>query len=506
LQATNSIDGILSRRTKICNIGFIALAAAGLFRALAKTDADPDLWGHLRFALDVLKTGQIRAVDCYSYTTAGQTWINHEWLSETLFGLAWTMGGTIGLQILKIVVGFAILGLLFRFLTSLGIPPLRAVILLIISFLMLMPTAFAVRPHMFTSLGFAFTMIILYQAESGQYKQLWTLPLIFAAWVNLHGGFLAGAAMVALWAFFHFLGNYRQWSKFLPPLIISAGATLLNPYGIKLPWFLLHTATVKRPEITEWSSLHPISITGGIYTALLAISVLGLVYSRRPKLKNLVVLFAISAILPFIAIRHVNLFAVAAVVFVGDHAADAWDRLWRSPSRTFTVKNWLVAILPALAAIFIFLPSLRMIDKINVDKKFYPVTAVAILKNSQAEGNLATSFNWGEYILGHLGPRIKVMMDGRRETVYHPEIYNQYISFNYGLHEWDEILKKFPTEMALLETGSASCNLLALKPEWQLIYKDEVSSLFVKKDSRWLEPIRKAAEATKPLAGDIYFP
>jgi hypothetical protein len=29
-----------------------------------------------------------------------------------------------------------------------------------------------------------------------------------------------------------------------------------------------------------------------------------------------------------------------------------------------------------------------------------------------------TSFNWGEYAIWHLGPRLRVSIDGRRETVY----------------------------------------------------------------------------------------
>jgi hypothetical protein len=29
-----------------------------------------------------------------------------------------------------------------------------------------------------------------------------------------------------------------------------------------------------------------------------------------------------------------------------------------------------------------------------------------------------TFFDWGEYALWHLGPRLKISMDGRRETIY----------------------------------------------------------------------------------------
>ena len=42
-----------------------------LFR-LIPTEADPDLWGHLRFGLDTLSTGLIVRADIYSYLSGDQ--------------------------------------------------------------------------------------------------------------------------------------------------------------------------------------------------------------------------------------------------------------------------------------------------------------------------------------------------------------------------------------------------------------------------------------------------
>jgi hypothetical protein len=40
------------------------------------------------------------------------------------------------------------------------------------------------------------------------------------------------------------------------------------------------------------------------------------------------------------------------------------------------------------------------------------------LRDNHAEGRLLVYFDWGEYVLWHLGPGLKVSIDGRRETVY----------------------------------------------------------------------------------------
>ena len=41
--------------------------------------------------------------------------------------------------------------------------------------------------------------------------------------------------------------------------------------------------------------------------------------------------------------------------------------------------------------------------------------------SSAPPGRLVTAFDWGQYAIWHLGPRIRVSIDGRRETIYSHE-------------------------------------------------------------------------------------
>ena len=88
------------------------LAVSLLCFVTVPTQADPDLWGHLRFGLDMLQTHSIPAVDPYSSTAAGASWIDHEWLAELLFALAWT-GGPAGLVALKVILALSTAALCF---------------------------------------------------------------------------------------------------------------------------------------------------------------------------------------------------------------------------------------------------------------------------------------------------------------------------------------------------------------------------------------------------------
>jgi hypothetical protein len=128
-----------------------------------------------------------------------------------------------------------------------------------------------------------------------------------------------------------------------------------------------------------------------------------------------------------------------------------------------------------------------------------PVRAVALLKQSNAAGNMAVHFDWGEYVLWHLSPQIKVSIDGRRETVYSDPIYAENLRFTSGLGDWDAILKRHPTDLALLSKTYPIFNLMKLTPGWTLAYEDPMSGLFVRHGSPSEEKLRVTK---KPDASD----
>src|SRR5687768_10146322 len=82
-----------------------------LLAVVTYTRADPDLWGHLRFGLDILHDGALPARDPYSFT-ADRPWINHEWAAEVLTAIAFRMAGPGGLVGLKVAVIGGVLWLL----------------------------------------------------------------------------------------------------------------------------------------------------------------------------------------------------------------------------------------------------------------------------------------------------------------------------------------------------------------------------------------------------------
>ena len=72
-----------------------------LLAGAAHTTTDPDLWGHVRFGLDMLRDGSIPRVDVYSFTS-DRAWVNHEWLAELFMAGSYRLGADIGLIFLKL--------------------------------------------------------------------------------------------------------------------------------------------------------------------------------------------------------------------------------------------------------------------------------------------------------------------------------------------------------------------------------------------------------------------
>lgn len=473
---------------------------------LSLTVADADLWGHVRFGLDNLEAGSILRADRYSYLTAGQRWINHEWLSEVLLAAAWKLLGSTGLVVLKMLIGLGTLGIVAAFLRSRGVAPTALALLLLMGAALLSFDFATVRPQVFTVLCFAAMLLLILQAGAGAGWSLWWLAPLFAVWTNLHGGVLSGAAVLLAWGALKAVLEPRSAWRVAPPITAAVAATLFNPYGPALPLFLLKTATIPRPEIWEWNPIQVYAPYGMLYVALMLVCAAGLVFSRRERSFTLTVLFACMVAAPLVARRHVALFAVAALMICGEHIADAFGHLRRPRSRGRRSPGWATTVAIVIVAALLLAAAFNA-GRIRVPP-LYPWRAVGLLRmDPSLQANLAAEFSWGEYLIWHLGPKVKVSIDGRRETLYSPAVYTHSKEFLTGRKGWDVVLEKFPTDLALVTEGSPTSNLLSLKPDWRLVYRDEVSALFVRRSGELESKMaRLAATYVAPKTRPLHFP
>jgi hypothetical protein len=494
----------------------LCLLGSVLFHVFSRTFADPDLWGHVKFGKDLWQTGRIVREDVYSYLSGDQLWINHEWLAEAIFYVVFAAAGSPGLIVFKTSLSLLITGIVYREVSRQVSVPLRAGCLVVVFSLSLIPYLSNVRPQAFTFLIFLIVLIVLRKAGRGEIGWLWLVPPLLALAVNLHGGVLASAGIFLLWLVMHLssaalrqrslatvFGRSNRSGIFIA--IAAIAATLLNPYGIQLPFFLLRTATVARPEISEWQPITLISIEGLVYILLLALASAGVIFSKGERNPVLIALTACTALLPAIASRHLPLFGLACAVFIAEHIGHVWERA--APERSSTGNyapqiSWLpkLCLIIALVLVAASLPNFECI-RIDGRRTAFPSKAVALLQQSNAGGNMAVHFDWGEYVLWHLGPQIRVSVDGRRETVYSHRAYTENLRFTSGLGDWDAILERHKTDLALVSKKFPVFNLMKLKPGWTLAYDDPVSGLFVRQGSPLEDKLRFTKELNVSSSG-----
>jgi hypothetical protein len=86
-----------------------------------------------------------------------------------------------------------------------------------------------------------------------------------------------------------------------------------------------------------------------------------------------------------------------------------------TPARDQSALAWGLFIALVIGATWI---GSRSLSCVRTEGTWIPDRVAAQVLETAEPGRLVTFFNWGEYALWHFGPRLRVSMDGRRETVY----------------------------------------------------------------------------------------
>jgi hypothetical protein len=510
---------IRGRAHRLIALGPVCLLTSFGVYFFSRTVADPDLWGHVRFGQDILRTGRIIQRDSYSYRTGLQPWINHEWLSEVIFACLYDHAGAAGMVGFKVLVSLLILWLGYAHLRAAGLGPYRSVLLLVLIGVPLQMGLGTVRPHIFTYLCFLVLLLLLSQAPTAGLGWQWIIPIVFVFWVNVHGGVLAGIGVLLLWMIGMLVGSVgmRNAPTRLSrtsivgvgaPAIIAGMALLLNPYGAVLIRFLLRTATVPRPEISEWTALGMLSARGFVYLGLVALALTACVWSRRARSAAGFMVLGATAVVTVISNRHFPLFALAVVVVAGEHIADVWNRAVPAGLMRIRQSAW-PAVLSLVASVVLVGAAVPRFGCIRIEANHFafPARVVELLRQSGARGNMAVMFDWGEYVLWHLGPGLKVSIDGRRETVYSDASYQQTVDFARGTGDWAALLRDGRTDLILMPNGAPAAGSLSRIDGWIPLYQDTFCVLFVRAGYQGIEQIMANPVPAVPDNGDgLCFP
>jgi hypothetical protein len=487
-----------------------AAVVAVLIAVLTHTRADPDLFGHVRFGRDIVSAASVRLVDPYSFAS-DRPWINHEWLAETIMYAAYAAAGSYGLVGLKLLLMIALLAPAVRALRRSALSDAAHDALLALLVVGTFPQANHVRPQLFSLVLFAWMLDILRRSDRQRTAALWCVPL-FALWVNLHGGWIAGGAVLAAWTAAACAAAPRDAMRRRAIGIgaASLAATLCNPYGWKMWAFLYDTVGFGRADIIDWQPIFTAGLAYGLLwmlTALAAAAGLWHTFANRPTdettherddvdLRAAVVVlllgFAslrVGRILAFFTIAVVSLLGPSIAAFV-QSLSSTRTRPERPVRRLAAGAVFAAALAVTLGAVSV---SARNLSCIRMEPDLFPEAGVtAVVAQQRIQGRMLTWFDWGEYAIWYFAPSISVSMDGRRETVYSDQAIQRQLQFYAAPDERQRILAALqPAYIWMPSRLAVTARLIG--DGWRPLFVGPQSTLLEKPELQRAAPAAPAA-------------
>ncbi|HVI07731.1 MAG TPA: hypothetical protein VND65_05505 [Candidatus Binatia bacterium] len=493
-----------------------------LFAVLSYTSLSSRLLGdagagwHIRTGQIILATHSIPRTDPFSSSMSGHTWYAWEWLFDVGVGELDRAAG------LNAVVAFAALvigltfSLSFRLLTRRGAGLLVALILTMLATSASM-IHFQARPHV---VSWLFTVIWLWILDSdgpepefgnSSGNPAWILPALMLLWVNIHGGFLIGFVLIAIYCvgaawdwltlkeerFEDALRKIRARSRVIvlaTDFILCAAATLVNPYGYRLHIHIYRYLSNRflMEHIDEFQSPNFHYAAQKCFAVLLILALIALTFKRKgigPSHALLVVFAVFSGLY---ASRNIPVSSLLLILVIGPVFSDKVDEMtnWRNLERQFLdrmkaielgSRGHLWAVAAVAFTIFVTVNGGRLqsaqLMNAQFDGRRFPVRAVDFLVTHHIPGPVLAPDAWGGYLIYRLYPRLKVVVDDRHD-LYGEEFLRSYLKMIHLEPGWQDFLKQHPARVIVLPAGSALSNLLLEVPDWTRIYSDDTAVIF----------------------------
>ena len=510
------------------DIVFLALLAVLIFSPLSvRLLGDAGIGWHIRTGQQILATHSIPRVDPFSSTMVGRPWFAWEWLYDLPVGQLEARMGLNGVVWFTAVVIAAVFAVMFRLLVIRGANLLVALIFVLLA-VSASTIHFLARPHV---LSWLFTLIWFWILDSSEQecsgergghaqRRLWLLPALTLLWVNVHGGFLLGFALLgifwlaAVWECTHIppdrieealrrIAARKRAAQLLWVGLLSAAASLVNPYGWKLHAHIYSYVSDRflMDHIEEFQSPNFHGIAQKCFLALLLVAIAALVARGRelPLSHSLTALLAVGSGL--YASRNIPASSILLAMVAAPLVGKSLDRQFLT--RMTVVDSGLRGhVSPILAAILTFciaanggrVGSSRVMDA-HFDPRRMPVAAVDFLDRIinprqgpvdqranvdlvVVQGPILSPDYWGGYLIYRLSPKMRVVVDDRHDF-YGAEFFKSYLKLVHGEPGWEDFLQQHPTGCVLAPTASTLATILIQSGRWRAIYGDEVATIFV---------------------------
>jgi len=491
----------------VADLIFVALLGVFVLAPLSvRLLGDAGIGWHIRAGQQILATHAIPRVDPFSSTMGGKPWLAWEWLYDLVVGQLEATLGLNGVVWFTAVVIASVFAWTFRLLIRRGTNMFVALLLVLLA-VSASTIHFLARPHV---VSWLFTLAWFWILESTEreslapdterWKRLWLLPPLMLLWVNVHGGFALGFVLLgifwlaALWNWFRakenrieeVLQKLAAWKRARDLAwagVLSAAASLVNPYGWKLHQhvysYLSNRFLMDHIEEFQSPNFHGMAQSCFLALLLIVLAVLAIKGRELRMSEGLTVLFAVYAGL--YASRNIPISAVLLVMVVGPLLpplglgqelqqrmaaieSELRGHVW--PILIVVVTFWIAGTGGRLAS------SLGM--QAHFDARRMPVEAVSYLQKHEVKGPVLSPDYWGGYLIYRLYPRTRVVVDDRHD-LYGEEFFKSYLKMIHAEPDFEDFLLGREIGCLLLPRQSPLAIILLESRRWKVIYADETA-------------------------------
>ncbi|OLC90367.1 MAG: hypothetical protein AUH86_23190 [Acidobacteria bacterium 13_1_40CM_4_58_4] len=503
----------------VADLIFIVLFGAVTWGALApRLLGDAGIGWHIRNGEQMLRMHAITRIDSFSFTMSGRPWYAWEWLYDVVIAGVHDRLGLNG------VVFFTALAIAATFALTLRLAVRRGAVLPVTVILLALSISastihFFARPHVLSWLFAAMWFQLLDSSEISSSREtdrrvLW-LPVLMLLWVNLHGGFLLGFALLGLYLIAGLIRHSgsregpkdatRQRLKHLGTVtVLSLLASLINPYSYKLHLHVYQYLSNRwlMNHIDEFLSPNFHGVAQQCFAALLLIAIVALAIApKKPQLSQLfVIIFAAysglyaARNLPVSSILLTLIVApLLSQVVVGAHTNPQLPprlRAFFSRCESFTSRmggmelRFRGHLWPVAAVMLGLLVCLqhgklgsRQLMDARFDAKRFPVQAAEVIARRGIDQPIFTPDSWGGYLIYRLYPQTKVFVDDRHD-LYGEQFLKDYLKVIRVAPDWDKVLNEMHVDWVLVPAGSSLANMLRETSQWTVIHEDGTEVLF----------------------------
>jgi len=461
---------------------------------------------HVRTGQIILSSHAIPRIDPFSVSSTGKTWYAWEWLADVAMGATFQSAGLYGVSFLAALIIAATFAMLFTMLRQRHTGLFLSVVLVLLAISGSTIHMFA-RPHVASWLLMLLWLRILESArETGRYRRLFWLPAVMLIWVNLHGGFLLGFVLLAIyWCDTKWvdsedarLGHSNGERMLSYVTLASAFTSLINPFGYRIYTHIYQYLgdSFLMNHIQEFQSPNFHGAAERCFLALVLLAVLGIAVSQRTLTARhlLILLFAIYA--GVFASRNIPTSSMLIALVIGPLLSSTLQRD-RSQStipstlgRILTLQDrvaqtdekvrhglW-IAVGVALLLCVTFrggtLGPVRMAAQFEPAR--FPVEAVNFIQSQRITDPVFSIDQWGGYLVFRLYPA-KVMVDDRHD-LYGAQFFQRYLDIVRVQPGWMQDLQSMNAQLILVPSNSSLAGALESIPGWDVEYHDETAVLF----------------------------